>query len=588
MESDDAVSQAAGEAQANLRRALWDGHPEIREAMSRAGEKVCIATPHLDTAGWNYVESVIRMAAYDKQNGNHLLHNSGLMNNGAFAPVWGRSMELSHARNTAAAAFLSSDADWLFWIDSDIGFEQDALEKLLSVADPETAPIVGGLCFIEGDYSHDFRGGLRSSLAPTLYDWAWVEPKSGMPGAYKMITRHEWPDNQVTRVGATGTGLLLTHRSVYEKIAVWLQEQGAPPHIWFERIPGPDGERCGEDISFCLRAHQIGVPVLVHTGVTTTHQKTTWYGAPEYKLKPFAPPPGDILPLPPDQWPKLMINRDAAEEAARTSPTRQKQVPEATEEVAVIVPVARRDNAAPFLDTLANSLTPEQRERVTVYVMGDIDDPATERWNDQVHRYENTFIVSFDYEGADGIGSFAQKVNRAYEITEQPWLFIVGDDVHFHPGWLDQAMDVARTTGAHVVGTNDLGNQMVTAGEHATHMFIRREYVAVTGASWDGPGVVCHEGYRHWFVDNEIITAAKQVGAWAPCLLAHVEHMHPLWNKGAADPIYQIGLDAAEADREVWLQRASYYRDPVIVHGPDGFRQRRFVKGTEGERHFQH
>jgi hypothetical protein len=289
----------------------------------RAGEKVCIGVPHLNDAGWNFTESVLRMVAYDKAHGNHLIHNSGLMNNGSLAPVWGRSMEIAHARNTATAAFLSSDSDWLLWIDTDIGFEQNALEKLLAVADPETAPIVGGLCFIEGDFSHDFRGGLRSSLAPTLYDWAWIEPHSGMPGTYKMVARSEWAKDSVTRVGATGCGFLLTHRSVYEKIAAWIRDHGAPPQIWFERIPGADGEMCGEDISFCLRAHQIGLPVLVHTGVITTHQKTVWYGGEDYKMKPFTPPAMNVRLLPPDQWPKLQINPRAAEQAAKTSPLRE-------------------------------------------------------------------------------------------------------------------------------------------------------------------------------------------------------------------------------------------------------------------------
>lgn len=527
----------------------------------RAGEKVCIGYPHLDLFGANFVESVLRMAAYDKAHGNHLLHNSGLMNNGAIVPVWGRSMELSHARNTATAAFLSSESDWLLWWDTDIGCEPDALEKLLSVANPVTAPIVGGLCFIEGEYTHDFRGGLRSSLAPTLYDWAWVEPKSGMPGAYKMITRTDWPKDSATRVGATGCGLLLTHRSVYEKIAVWLQEQGAPPHIWFERIPGPDGERCGEDVSFCLRAHQIGLPVLVHTGVVTTHQKTIWYGEEDYRNKPFTPPAADIRPLPPDQWPKLYVNPNAAEQAAHTSPTREKQVPEAAEKVAIIVPVAGRDNSRPFLRSLYGSLTEEQRWNVRVYVMRDEDD-IEPRWYDSDgdgwKGYDNIRVDSHLYlrdgEPVD-MGSFAQKVNRGCAISDEPWLFLVGDDVRFHKGWLDQAMEVARTTGKSVIGTNDLGNPVVMGGDHATHMLIRRDYIDEYGASWDGPGVVCHEGYRHWYVDNEIVTVAKQRGAWAPCLLSHVEHLHPLWKKGADDEVYRIGQEAAGRDAEVWRER---------------------------------
>lgn len=519
----------------------------------RARDRVCIGTPHQDKAGWNYVESVIRMAAYDKAHGNHLLHNSGLMNNGAFTPIWGRSMELSHARNTGAAAFLSSDADWHLWIDSDIGFEPDALEKLLAVADPDTRPIVGGLCFIEGDFTHDFHGGLRASLAPTLYDWAWVEPKNGMPGAYKMVTRQDWTPDEVTRVGATGCGLLLVHRSVYEKIGTWNQKNGAPPQIWFERIPGPDGEKCGEDISFCIRAHQVGVPILVNTSVTTTHQKTVWYGVPEYHQKPFTPPAITVTPLPPEQWPKIQVNPHAAEQAASTSPIRKKQVPEAEVPVAIIVPVAKRDNSELFLESLVDSLTPRQRELTRLYVMGDRSDPDTTiAWLSNVTEIP-TVVDAHDY--LRSMGSFAEKVNRGYEISEETWLLLVGDDVQFHRGWLDQAMATAAETNAQVVGTNDLGNPAVIAGAHATHMMIRRLYIDKLGASLDGPGIVCHEGYRHWYVDNEIVELARARGVWAPCLTAHIEHMHPLFGKGPVDETYRIGQEAAEADKALWLSR---------------------------------
>jgi len=291
----------------------------------REGEKVTVAYPHLDTFGANFVDSLLRMIARDKLHGNHLMHQSGLHNTGAISAVWGRSIEISHARNTATAGFLSSDADWMLWIDTDIGFEPDALEKLLEAADPDTRPVVGALCFIETEYGHDFHGGLTSRLAPTLYDWCWMEPGNGMPGAYKLAGRHEWKPGEITRVGATGCGMLLVHRSVYEKISEWLTEQHAPPHIWFERIPGPDGEQCGEDISFCLRVNQVGLPVYVHTGVTTTHQKTAWYGVPEYHKKPATPPAGNVIPLPPEQWPKLMINPNTVQDAERDSPIREKQ-----------------------------------------------------------------------------------------------------------------------------------------------------------------------------------------------------------------------------------------------------------------------
>jgi hypothetical protein len=544
----------------------YQARMELKRALNpRIGEQVCIGYPHLDTFGANFVDSVLRTIAYDKTHGDHLMHNSGLRGTGALAAAWGRSIELSHARNTIAAAFMASSADWLLWWDTDIGCEPNAVEALLAAADPDTAPIVGGLCFIENEYQHDFHGGLQSSLAPTLYDWSWTEPANGMPGAYKLATRPAWTPGEVTRVGATGTGFLLTHRSVYEKISTWLMDQGAPGHIWFERIPGPDGELCGEDISFCMRAHQVGLPVFVHTGVTTTHQKTVWYGAPEYRTKPFAPPAASVRVLPPEQWPKLMVNPHAAAQAEQNSPIREQQVPEATEKVAVIVPVARRNNAEQFMASLDASLTPRQRDRVEVYVMTDsVDEAVADAWRRADKAGAEIHVDRHHYRWE--MGSFAEKVNRGFGVSGEPWLFLVGDDVRFHPGWLDQALHVARITGAHVVGTNDLGNAAVMAGQHATHMFISRSYVADFGASLDGPRLVSHEGYRHWYVDNEIVELAKLRNVWAPCLASHVEHLHPLFGKGEADEVYAIGQAAAEADRMLWVARHRLMIENEGVH----------------------
>jgi hypothetical protein len=106
-----------------------------------------------------------------------------------------------------------------------------------------------------------------------------------------------------------------------------------------------------------------------------------------------------------------------------------------------------------------------------------------------------------------------------------------------------------------VVGTNDLGNPRVTSGEHATHLLIRRSYVDEHGASWDGPKTVCHEGYRHWYVDDEIVTAAKQRGTWAMALGSVVEHLHPMWGKGEPDEVYLAGQASAKADAELFQAR---------------------------------
>lgn len=528
----------------------------------RAGESVTIGYPHQDSFGANFVESVLRMIARDKVRGNHLMHDSGLQRTGAIASVWGRGVELEHARNVAVAAFLSSDSEWLLWIDTDMGFEPDALEKLMAVADPETAPVVGGLCFILTDYGHDWRGGLTYAVQPTLYDWAWLEGNGGPP-AYKLLARTEWPRNEAVRVGATGCGFLLTHRSVYERISAWCRQQRIPDNIWFQRIPGPDGELCGEDVSFCLRVHQMDIPIMVHTGVITNHQKTAWISTPHYRQTPFTPPAVSARRLEPTEWPKIMANRKAAEQAAEDSPIRARTVAPATETVDILVPVAARDNAARFLESLRTSLTAVQQQRVQVHVLADESDADTvAAWLARRNLYPGPVRIHVDRYPTD-MGTFAQKINVGFARTDSPWVFVVGDDVFFHHGWLDQAMHTARETGKSVIGTNDMGNPTVAEGRHATHFFLRREYVLHSGGGWDGPGVVAHEGYRHWYVDNEIIAAAKERGEWAPCLDALVEHMHPYWDRARMDDVYRIGEAHSDRDRELYEQRAEQHEIDV-------------------------
>jgi hypothetical protein len=146
-------------------------------------------------------------------------------------------------------------------------------------------------------------------------------------------------------------------------------------------------------------------------------------------------------------------------------------------------------------------------------------------------------------------------VNVGYAKTTEPWLLLTGDDVTFHPGWLDHAQYVGDNLEASVVGTNDLGNPRVTAGDHSCHPLIRRAYVDRMGASWDGPGVVAHEGYRHWYVDDEIVTAARQRGVWQMALGSIVEHLHPAWGKAETDSTYKLGQSFAEQDKKLFQER---------------------------------
>lgn len=454
--------------------------------------KVALAYVHADAGRVTcFEDSLNAMRDWDSTH-NSVLHRRFAMRFGTDGLV--------AARNQVAAQLIESDCDWLFWVDTDHGFEPDSLDRLLQVADPDTRPVVGGLCFAARQYAHDGLNGYWTRPQPTLYDW-----RDNPDGGSGFVISPMYPVNMLMRVAATGSAFVLIHRTVFERIAEIVNPDTGETlgPTWYNRTPAPNGELLGEDISFCVRAAMAQVPIHVHTGVRTSHYKGIWVQEKDH-WRAYNPPP-------------------------------------ATQEVAVIVPtIDRWRNAEPFMRSLRASTG-----LAHAYAICDAPDDAVIRaWEDA----GATVIV-------DNLVTFAKKVNLGYAKTTEPWLFLVGDDVAFRPGWLDHAQHVADLLHADVVGTNGLGNERELRGEHSAHMLIRRSYVDEVGASWDGPGTVCHEGYRHNFVDDEIVTAARQRGVWQMALGSVVEHLHPAWGKGEDDNVYRIGIDAFEADRETFTRR---------------------------------
>lgn len=150
-------------------------------------------------------------------------------------------------------------------------------------------------------------------------------------------------------------------------------------------------------------------------------------------------------------------------------------------------------------------------------------------------------------------GDYAKKMNLGYRSTIAPLLFLGADDISFHPGWLDACLQ-ALGPGIGVVGTNDLGNPRVIAGAHSTHSLVLRWYVDAYGTA-DEPGQMLHEGYVHEFVDDELVGTAKFRGAYAHAHAAHVEHLHPHWQKAPMDESYALQADRMAASAEHFRQR---------------------------------
>ena len=160
---------------------------------------------------------------------------------------------------------------------------------------------------------------------------------------------------------------------------------------------------------------------------------------------------------------------------------------------------------------------------------------------------------------ADQQTSYPAKCNAAWRASTEPWLFLAADDITPHRGWLAEAHRVQAETGALVVGTNDLSNRRTIEGTHSTHTLVARSYCDEPGATGDAPGVL-HEGYHHWYCDDELVEVAKARGVWAHAGDSIVEHHHPYHGKGEMDATYRKGESRKRHDRATFMRRRRLWR----------------------------
>ena len=174
---------------------------------------------------------------------------------------------IAEGRNELAQRFLDqTDGEWLFFIDTDMGFAADTVDRLVDSADPAERPVVGGLCFALRRLERKAFHAERFGIIPTVYSYVETADEIGFAPIEK------YPLDEVTAVSGTGAACLLIHRSVLVKIR---DKYG---DAWFDPITHPTGLKGGrrvfsEDLSFCVRCQAVDVPVHVDTSVGTCHEK---------------------------------------------------------------------------------------------------------------------------------------------------------------------------------------------------------------------------------------------------------------------------------------------------------------------------
>lgn len=188
---------------------------------------------------------------------------------GPFVRVKGSGL-LSKQRNRVVKQFLDgTKSDWLLLIDSDEQLTLEAFDKLLETAHDKERPVVAGLVFA----GFGIEGTPYPKPVPAIFQDA---PEGFLP-------LYKYDKDSVFEIDAAGTGCLLIHRSVLEKMRETADKNQGTDWCWF--WDGPvDGNWIGEDLLFCRRIKALGFPIYVNTGAILPHQKSYWLDERHHQL----------------------------------------------------------------------------------------------------------------------------------------------------------------------------------------------------------------------------------------------------------------------------------------------------------------
>lgn len=150
------------------------------------------------------------------------------------------------ARNTFAERAINEGYDRVLWIDSDMRFGPDVLERLSADMDVLGMDYVSALCFKR-----------VYPTAPVIYDDMFQ--LSDAPGMYGVHIYRDYPKDQLFKIAASGFGCVLT--SVQLLKDVW--DNFGPPFNYVANL--------GEDMSFCYKVAELGVDMWCDSSVKVGH-----------------------------------------------------------------------------------------------------------------------------------------------------------------------------------------------------------------------------------------------------------------------------------------------------------------------------
>ena len=201
--------------------------------------KYLIAIPCMDAVQTIFMSSLLNMRK---------------PNDGCFVTC--RSSLVYDSRNILAATAIDGGYDRVLWLDSDMSFEPDLMERL--IADMDT-----GLEFVSGLYITR-----KEPIKPCVYS----ELRMRYDGQTEIVYCEPWPENSVFEIAGCGFGCVMTDVALLNRVFEKYK------HV-FTPIPG-----WGEDISFCIRARECGAKLWCDSRIQLGHIGQAIFNTDTYKL----------------------------------------------------------------------------------------------------------------------------------------------------------------------------------------------------------------------------------------------------------------------------------------------------------------
>jgi hypothetical protein len=424
---------------------------------------------------YSWFHSVLQLLGYDSE-------HEGRVWRGGFLAERGATGNLSEDRSRAVADFLKEDrAEWLLWVDTDMGFEPDAVDRLVASADPVERPVMGGLTFAQREDEGDGVGGFRPVAWPVLMDWTVVDGRGGFS------VRWDYPRNTVTQCHGIGSAFVLIHRSVFERVQAKYAAATKNPEWadWYRRIANPTtGELVGEDLSFCMRLMSAEIPVHVNTSVQTTHFKPIWLQEQDYwRQRALAPEPEPVENLPAEKREVLRF---------------------------AVVPTHNRPER---LAALVASLAPQCDH---IVVLDNASDPAVSY--DDIRSATATVTIVQEAEQPPNLSRFWNVLfdlcaKGAATLDAERWdVAVFNDDAIVPAGWFDVCSTVLR--GHPTAAVAHTGTQPVHRHELVNeYPYPREKRMCPWAFVVKGElGLRADESMRWWFFDDDFNRQAIDAG----------------------------------------------------------------------------